>query len=73
VIFFEEECDQAVFSGLNDGKSYMGQWYDPRTGNYTDAGQFVAVNGAIQLPKFPDGLTRTRELEEWVMKLKQVT
>jgi hypothetical protein len=72
VIFFEEECDQAVFSGLNDGKSYRGQWYNPRTGEYTEAGTIVATGGSIQLPGFPGGLSRTEKLNEWVIKLKQI-
>jgi hypothetical protein len=73
VIFFEEECDQAVISGLNSGKSYMGQWYNPRNGMYIEAGQFNAAGDSIQLPRFPGGLTKTKKLEEWVMKLKQIS
>ncbi len=72
VIFFEEESDQAIISGLNNEKSYNGQWYNPRNGIYTAAGSFNAAEGSIQLPGFPGGLFKTKELEEWVMKLKQI-
>jgi hypothetical protein len=72
VIFFEEECNQSIVSGLNDEKSYKGQWYNPRTGTYKEEGSFQARGGSIHLPMFPGGLTKTQKLEEWVMKLKQI-
>lgn len=57
----------------NNGKSYKGQWYNPRDGMYIESGQFDAKGGSIQLPEFPGVLTKTNELEEWVMKLVQIT
>jgi len=68
LIYFEQGCDRARLSGAIPDGSYEASWFNPRNGEWTDAGTLVADDqGEIALPRFPGN--RERSDTDWAMKL----
>jgi hypothetical protein len=63
LLYFEAGCPEASVRGLLPNGSYAGQWFDPRTGEWIDAGELAAnQHSYLSLPPFPSG-------EDWGFKL----
>ena len=63
--YFENNCPPARLSGLLPDTKYRAQWFDPRTGQWSPAGNGVLKAnqwGWIQLPDFPAA-------DDWGLKL----
>ena len=73
MLYFEKDCPQAVISTARPGGQYKAQWFNPRTGQWSDAaaGQVLAdVSGRIVVPRFPgDGVNSE---SDWALKLTLV-
>ena len=68
LLYFEKGCPKALLSGAIAGAKYQARWFDPRRGDWTDAGVLTADSaGKISLPNFPDnsGVSQI----DWAMKL----
>jgi len=54
--YFEKGCPQSIVRALEPSSTYRAEWFDPRSGTFSDAGAgFLATNaiGVIPLPPFP--------------------
>ncbi len=63
--YFEKDCPPARLSGLLPDTQYPAQWFDPRTGQWSPAGNGILhanQEGWIQLPDFPSA-------DDWGLKL----
>ena len=63
--YFEKGCPRAQIRGARLNSLYRAQWFDPRTGSWSDAGTGpvqAGKIGIIQLPDFPDD-------NDWGLKL----
>jgi hypothetical protein len=63
--YFEKDCPPARLSGLLPDTQYRAQWFDPRTGQWSPAGNDVLKanqEGWIQLPDLPS-------TDDWGLKL----
>ena len=61
------------FAGAAANAKYRALWFDPRLGNWKEAGVAgvtADATGKIALPEFPSGLKTTRT--DWGLKLKRV-
>jgi hypothetical protein len=68
LLYFEKGCPKAVLSGAISGGKYKVRWFDPRTGQWTDAGTLAAdSSGKITLPNFPDSSSISQI--DWALKL----
>ncbi len=68
LMYFEKGCPKAVLSGAVSGGKYKARWFDPQTGDWTDAGVLSAdSSGKIPLPNFPDNSSVSQI--DWAMKL----
>jgi hypothetical protein len=68
LLYFEKDCPKADLSGAVFNGKYKAVWFDPRTGDWQDAGILNADSaGGIYLPNFPDNSFRSRT--DWAMKL----
>jgi hypothetical protein len=73
MLYFEQQCPQAVLTGATVNAKYTARWFDPRTGKWvgkTDATLTADSGGRITLPPFPGGAKIART--DWAMKLKLV-
>ena len=63
MLYFEAECPQATVRGAVYERTYRGQWFNPRTGKWSDAGSLASDSLCeIKLPPLPPG-------EDWGLKL----
>jgi len=68
LLYFEKDCPRATLSGASGSRKYQARWFDPRTGDWIDAGVLSADSaGTIVLPNFPDKSTRSST--DWGLKL----
>jgi hypothetical protein len=68
LLYFEKDCPRATLSGTLCNGKYLARWFNPRAGDWIDAGVFAADGaGKIALPNFPDssGMYET----DWALKL----
>lgn len=73
LLYFEDLCEKSVVKGMESGETYSAAWFDPRSGEWIDAGVLTAeANGTIRLPDFPENKTQTAKNEDWALKLKKV-
>jgi len=60
LLYFEEDCPRATVSGALSGRTYEATWFNPRTGEWIEAGRSEADgNGVIRLPAFPGDETKS--------------
>ena len=53
-LYFEADCPQATVRGALADRTYRAQWFDPRTGEWIDAGTLTADQRChVALPAFP--------------------
>jgi hypothetical protein len=63
MLYFEVGCPQAAVRSALPDRTYRAAWFDPRTGEWSDAGQWAADQRSyIALPACPSG-------EDWGLKL----
>ena len=70
-LYFEDLTERQVVAGMIPGKAYSSQWFNPRTGQWSNVGNGTLKansDGQIQLPDFPGNKTITDT--DWAMKLK---
>jgi uncharacterized protein YodC (DUF2158 family) len=68
LLYFEKGCPKAVLSGAVSGGRYKVRWFDPQTGDWTDAGVVTAdSSGKVSLPNFPDNSNVSQI--DWALKL----
>ncbi len=73
-LYFEGKCDKAQVSGLLANKTYDAQWYNPRTGEWSDVGNGKLTansSGEISMLNFPGDLSQTANNEDWAVKLRE--
>ncbi|MHC4460275.1 MAG: apiosidase-like domain-containing protein [Planctomycetota bacterium] len=71
LLYFEKNCPKATLSDVLSGGKYKARWFNPRTGDWVDAGVLVADGmGGIALPNFPGNLTNSNT--DWGLKLTLV-
>ena len=68
LLYFEKDCPRAMLSGtLADGK-YSARWFNPRTGDWSNAGSLTAdSSGNVSVPTFPDNSDMSKN--DWALKL----
>lgn len=72
LLYFENACRQAQVLNMIPDRTYNAQWFNPRTGEWSDANSGTLTadgSGTIQLPLFPNGSNMTADNEDWAMKL----
>jgi hypothetical protein len=68
LLYFEKECPKASLSGALPRSEYKALWFNPRTGDWIDAGVLIADSvGGITLPNFPDRSKISNT--DWALKL----
>jgi hypothetical protein len=68
LLYFEKECPKAVLSGAIFCSKYKAQWFNPRTGDWIDAGIVNAdPGGDVSLPDFPNHSEVAKN--DWGLKL----
>ena len=70
LLYFEKYCDRPTLSGAVPNGKYKLHWFDPRHGDWLDAGggTFSAdAQGKIVLPNFPGNPTKSDT--DWALKL----
>ncbi len=68
LLYFEKDCPVAKLSGAAANKRYKAQWFDPRTGEWAEAGVLTAgSDGKIVLPNFPGNSSKSDI--DWALKL----
>ncbi|MDH4239062.1 MAG: DUF4038 domain-containing protein [Phycisphaerae bacterium] len=71
LLYFEKDCPVATLSGGLSNMRYEARWFNPRTGEWIDAGVLIAdASGQIALPNFPGNLARSDT--DLGLKLKSV-
>ena len=71
LLYFEKDCPQATLSAALSGRKYKASWFNPRSGDWLDAGVLIADStGEIRLPNFPGNLTSSGT--DWGLKLTLV-
>jgi hypothetical protein len=71
LLYFEKDCPRAAVSGAAPEARYRAQWFNPRTGDWLDAGPGVLATdatGRIELPLFPGDSAKSAD--DWGLKLK---
>jgi len=73
LLYFEKDCPQAAVSRIQPNSLYTAQWFNPRTGQWRDAGlgEVTADSvGTMPLPRFPGGAAVSPD--DWALKLKLI-
>jgi hypothetical protein len=66
LLYFEKGCPPSDVRGARLSSDYKADWFNPRTGEWIDAGTINSNNiGIIKLPHFRDGL-------DWGLKLEYI-
>jgi hypothetical protein len=71
LLYFERACDKAVISNMLPDRSYKAQWFDPRTGAWSNVGDGeikTDSQGKIIMPNYPGNMARSDK--DWALKLK---
>ncbi len=70
LLYFEKYCRRAALSGALPNAKYKARWFNPRSGDWIDAGGALTADaeGKIPLPDF-SGNTPTSD-SDWALKLK---
>jgi hypothetical protein len=65
LLYFEKDCPPATLSGMLPDTNYRAQWFDPRIGQWSAAGDSGVLranqSGSIQLPASPS-------TDDWALK-----
>jgi hypothetical protein len=72
VIYFENKCNKATVNNMKPDAKYEAQWFNPRTGEWSDIGSGTLTansTGKIALPNFPGDKTATSLNKDWAVKL----
>jgi hypothetical protein len=68
LLYFEKDCPSATVSGALSGRAYEVTWFNPRTGEWFQAGKSEAdAEGTIRLPAFPGPEMKSRL--DWAVKM----
>ncbi|MHC4573158.1 MAG: apiosidase-like domain-containing protein [Planctomycetota bacterium] len=70
LLYFEKYCDKATLSGAALNRKYTARWFNPRFGEWINAGDGTLTadaEGKIALPNFPYDLTKS--YTDWALKL----
>jgi len=68
MLYFEKDCPRATLSGARPSATYSARWFDPRMGEWKNAGEVTAdASGKIALPAFPDGAEKSTA--DWALLL----
>jgi hypothetical protein len=70
LLYFEKGCRMAILSGAIPNSEYKSQWFNPRTGKWSDTANGnleASADGKIILPEFPGNLSISDT--DWGMKL----
>ncbi|MHB1037025.1 MAG: apiosidase-like domain-containing protein [Pirellulales bacterium] len=70
LVYFEKDCLRATLAGAAANGNYRARWFNPRNGQWTDAGGSVLTadaSGKIVLPNFPGGANKSDD--DWGLKL----
>ena len=70
LVYFEKDCPRAALRGAAPGAAYRARWFDPRSGEWSDAGGGslkADADGRIALPAFPGG--DDTSADDWALKL----
>jgi hypothetical protein len=63
MLYFEADTPPAALRSALPDRSYRAQWFDPRTGQWSDAGTLTADQRTyVQLPAKPTS-------DDWALKL----
>jgi hypothetical protein len=69
-LYFEKDCPKATISGAIPNTAYIGRWFNPRSGEWSDTGSgrlTADAEGKMSLPDFPDGSGLSKN--DWGLKL----
>lgn len=72
LLYFENGCDKPVIENMVPNGTYRAEWFDPRTGQWSNVGNGVLgadSKGRITMPDFPGNVTRSNT--DWALKLEQ--
>jgi hypothetical protein len=70
MLYFEQEAQKQVISGLAKEKTYKASWFNPRTGEWTPVGDGTLQSneeGTLAFPDYPGGQAFAEE--DWAAKL----
>jgi len=73
LLYFEKDCPQATVSQVWANGKYTAQWFNPRAGQWRNAGLGVLTadsTGRIALPRFPGGAAVSPD--DWALKLRLI-
>jgi hypothetical protein len=65
MVYFEKGCPQSQIRGARLWSAYRAEWFDPRTGTWSDAGGGTLRSnqiGVMNVPKFPSD-------DDWALRL----
>ncbi len=71
-LYFENLCQKSVIHHMIPYGTYSAQWFNPRTGHFSNMGQGVLIadrDGKIRLPDYPGGNSQTSDNQDWAAKL----
>jgi len=70
MVYFEKDCPRATLGGAAPGATYRAQWFNPRSGTWSDAGGGKLKadgDGRVALPAFLDVAGKSKN--DWALKL----
>ena len=71
LLYFEQACPRAILARARPNGIYKAQWFNPRSGQWSDAGSIAAdATGRASLPSFPGGAAPSET--DWALKLTLV-
>jgi len=73
LLYFERDCPQVMLSGVRSGGEYRAQWFDPRTGRWSEPNMsptVMASSDRVPVPQFPGEGATSRD--DWALKLTLV-
>lgn len=69
-VYFENKAVTQTISGMTPSRAYRAQWFNPRSGAWSDAGGGTLTtdaSGSVATPKFPNNVAVADS--DWAMKL----
>ncbi|MDB4983444.1 MAG: hypothetical protein JWM82_4196, partial [Myxococcales bacterium] len=72
LLYFERAALTQTISNMLPATSYKAQWFDPRTGQWSNAGSGTLVSdagGKLVLPAYPNGAAGAPASTDWALKL----
>ena len=68
LLYFEKNCPRAALSGARPNGKYSAAWFNPRTGDWSEAAILTAdSSGKVSIPTFPDNSAKSKN--DWALKL----